>query len=113
MPYIDGKKFAQEGLLNIGQHCAQAALHAPLLTGRTEIKVEVITEDELTNLFAAEHAMHMQMAGSTGEAVSMAYGMLGEPPVVLLIGADCMPLLKAPCRGTCPAGIDVPRHIHL
>jgi NADPH-dependent glutamate synthase beta subunit-like oxidoreductase len=38
---------------------------------------------------------------------------MGEPPVVLLIGADVTPIVEAPCRAACPAGIDVPRYIRL
>jgi hypothetical protein len=43
MPLYDGRKLAQEGLLQVAQHCAQAALHAPQLIGKTEIKMEVVT----------------------------------------------------------------------
>ncbi len=48
----------------------------------------------------------------SGETYKAAYDM-GEPPVVLLIGADVTPIVEAPCRAACPAGIDVPRYIRL
>ena len=113
MPLYDGEKLAQEGLLNVAQHCVQAALHAPLLTGRTDIKSEVLTGDEVNNLFEAENAAHAQGLYLSSEPISKAAARFGAPPIVVLIGADCMPLLKAPCRAACPAELDIPRHIRL
>jgi formate dehydrogenase beta subunit len=113
MAQYEGYQFATEGLLNVAQHCAQAALHAPLLTGRTDIKVEVLTGDDVRNMMEAEGVVHAQGVFTTGEGVSNAAARFGEPPILVLIGADCSPLLKAPCRAACPAGVDIPRHIRL
>ncbi len=113
MPLYDGRKLAQEGLLNVAQHCIQAALHAPSITGRTEIRSEVLTGEEVNNLFEAENTMHMQGVYTTGENISRAAAKFGEPPIIVLIGADCKPLLRAPCRAACPAEIDIPRQIRL
>ena len=112
MSLYDGKEFAQEGLLQVAQHCAQAALHAPQLIGKTEIKMEVIEGEELKNYFKVQTAANKLGARLTGETYKAAYDM-GEPPVLLLIGADVTPIVKAPCRAACPAGIDVPRYIRL
>jgi NADPH-dependent glutamate synthase beta subunit-like oxidoreductase len=112
MPLLDGKKFAQEGLLQVAQHCAHAALHAPQLIGKTKVKVEVVAEDELKDYFKVQAAANKLGARLSGETYKAAYDM-GEPPVVLLIGADVSPIVEAPCRAACPAGIDVPRYIRL
>jgi formate dehydrogenase beta subunit len=112
MPFYDGKKFAQEGLLQVAQHCAQAALHAPQLIGKTEIKMEIVAGEELENYFRVQDAANKLGARFGGEVYKLAYRM-GEAPVLLLIGADVTPIVQAPCRAACPAGIDVPRYIRL
>lgn len=112
MPLYDGKKFAQEGLLQVAQHCAQAALHAPQLIGKTEIKMEVLAGEELKDYFSVQDVANKLGGRLGGETYKAAYGM-GEPPVLLLIGADVTPIVEAPCRAACPAGIDVPRYIRL
>jgi NADPH-dependent glutamate synthase beta subunit-like oxidoreductase len=112
MPKYDGKILAQEGLLQIAQHCAQAALHAPQLTGRTEIKMEILTDKELEDYLTVQNEANKRGAILSGETYRVAYD-LGQPPVLLLIGADVTPDVKAPCRGACPVGIDVPRYIRL
>jgi NADPH-dependent glutamate synthase beta subunit-like oxidoreductase/uncharacterized ferredoxin-like protein len=112
MPLYDGKKFAQEGLLQIAQHCAQAALHAPQLIGKTNVKIEIIAGEELKDYFRVQDAANKLGARLSGETYKAAYDM-GEPPVLLLIGADVSTIVEAPCKAACPAGIDVPRYIRL
>mgnify|MGYP000666378902 CR=1 FL=1 len=112
MPLIDGKQFAQEGLLQVAQHCAQAALHAPQLIGKTEIRMQIVAGQELEDYFRVQDAANKLGARFSGETYKTAYQM-GEPPVLLLIGADVTPIVQAPCRAACPAGIDVPRYIRL
>ena len=112
MPLVDGKQFAQEGLLQVAQHCAQAALHAPQLIGKTEIKIQIVAGEELENYFLVQDAANKLGARLSGETYKAAYQM-GEAPALLLIGADVTPIVQAPCRLACPAGIDVPRYIRL
>jgi formate dehydrogenase beta subunit len=112
MPLYDGKKFAQEGLLQVAQHCAQAALHAPQLIGKTEIKMEIIQGEEMEDYIKVQAEANKLGARLSGETYAGAYKM-GEPPVLLLIGADVTPIVEAPCKAACPAGIDVPRYIRL
>jgi NADPH-dependent glutamate synthase beta subunit-like oxidoreductase len=112
MPKYDGNLFAQEGLLQVAQHCAQAALHAPQLTGKTEIKMEILTGKDLEDYFSIQTEANKRGAVLSGETYKLAYD-LGRPPVLLLIGADATPDVKAPCRAACPVGIDVPRYIRL
>jgi len=112
MPKYDGNQSAHEGLLQVAQHCAQAALHAPRLTGKTEMKMEILTGEDLEDYFYLQGEVNKRGAILSGETYKLAYD-LGQPPVILLIGADVTPDVKAPCRGACPAGIDVPRYIRL
>jgi NADPH-dependent glutamate synthase beta subunit-like oxidoreductase/uncharacterized ferredoxin-like protein len=112
MPKYDGNALAHEGLLQVAQHCAQAALHAPQLTGKTEIKMEILTGKDLEDFFGVQAEANKRGAILSGETYKSAYD-LGQPPVLLLIGADATPDVKAPCRAACPAGIDVPRYIRL
>jgi NADPH-dependent glutamate synthase beta subunit-like oxidoreductase len=112
MPFYDGRKFAHEGLLQVAQHCAQAALHAPQLIGKTDVRMEIIAGEELKDYFRVQDAANRLGARLSGETYKAAYEM-GEPPVLLLIGADVTPIVEAPCRAACPAGIDVPRYIRL
>jgi formate dehydrogenase beta subunit len=112
MPLYDGRQFAQEGLMQVAQHCAQAALHAPQLTGKTDIRMEIVAGEELEDYFSVQDAANKLGARFSGETYKGAYQM-GEPPVLLLIGADVTPIVQAPCRVACPAGIDVPRYIRL
>jgi NADPH-dependent glutamate synthase beta subunit-like oxidoreductase/uncharacterized ferredoxin-like protein len=112
MPFYDGRKLAHEGLLQVAQHCAQAALHAPQLIGKTNVKMEIVAGEELKDFFRVQDAANKLGARLSGETYKAAYGM-GEPPILLLIGADVTPIVEAPCRAACPAGIDVPRYIRL
>ncbi len=112
MAKYDGNQYAQEGLLQIAQHCAQSALHAPRLTGKTEIKMEILTDKDLEDYFSLQTEANKRGAIFSGETYKLAYD-LGQPPVLLLIGADVTPDVKAPCRMACPVGIDVPRYIRL
>ncbi|MEW6667998.1 MAG: DUF2148 domain-containing protein [Thermodesulfobacteriota bacterium] len=112
MALYDGKKLAQEGLLQVAQHCAQAALHAPQLIGKTDIRMQIIADKELEDYFRVQDEANRLGARLSGETYKAAYQM-GEPPVLLLIGANVTPIVEAPCRAACPAGIDVPRYIRL
>ena len=112
MPSYDGKKLAQEGLLQVAQHCAQAALHAPQLIGKTDIRMQIVEGKDLEDYFRVQDTANKMGARLSGETYKTAYQM-GEPPVLLLIGADVTPIVEAPCRAACPAGIDVPRYIRL
>lgn len=113
MPRYDEKKLAREGLLNVAQHCALAALDAPRLTGKTEIRVEALDGEDLLNGFQVTAALNKLGGRTTGIENWALADAKGQPIVVVLVGADVMPLVKAPCRRACPAGIDAPRYIRL
>jgi len=112
MPHYDGKEVAQDALLNVAKHIAQATLNTPQITGQLDIKIEILTGEDLKEFFYVEDEMHKVGAVTTAELMKVAYDR-GEPPVMMMIGADCTPMQKAPCKGTCPAGLDVPRQNRL
>ena len=97
MPRYDGNAYAQEGLLQVAQHCAQAALHAPQLTGKTPIKMEIISGKDLEDFFSIQGEANKRGAVLSGESYKAAYD-LGQSPVLLLIGADATPDVKAPAE---------------
>jgi NADPH-dependent glutamate synthase beta subunit-like oxidoreductase len=74
--------------------------------------MQIVAGDELKDYFRVQDAANKLGARLSGETYKVAYDM-GEPPVVLLIGADVTPIVEAPCRAACPAGVDVPRYIRL
>ncbi len=87
MAYHDGKKLANEGLLSAAQLCAMAALKAPQITGTTEIKVEILTGEDLDPL--------IEVLGILGEDNTVCFGDnktlqackdKGTLPVVMLMG---------------------------
>lgn len=87
MAYYDGKTFANEGLLTATQFCAMAALKAPQLTGTTQLKIEILTEEDLDPI--------IEVLGILGEDNTVCYGDnktlqackdKGTLPVIMLIG---------------------------
>ncbi len=87
MPVYNGKKLAQEKLLDIAAYCIHASLKAPQITGRVELDFEVVTAEDLGPIIDA-----FGLLGSVAgfHAISlMSYTKAlasGEPPVLLLIG---------------------------
>ena len=87
MAYHDGKTFANEGLLSVAQLCAIGALKAPQMTGTTELKIEILTGEDLDPI--------IEVLGILGEDNTVCFGDnktlqackdKGTPPVVMLIG---------------------------
>jgi NADPH-dependent glutamate synthase beta subunit-like oxidoreductase len=74
--------------------------------------MEILTGKELEDYFSIQAEANKRGAVLSGETYKLAYN-LGQPPVLLLIGADATPDVKAPCRAACPVGMDVPRYIRL
>jgi uncharacterized ferredoxin-like protein len=91
MAYFEGKDFAEEGLLTAARLCAIAALKAPQITGNTELKIEILTGEDLDPL--------IEVLGILGEDNTVCYGDnktlqackdKGTPPVVMLIGGKAV-----------------------
>jgi uncharacterized ferredoxin-like protein len=87
MPVYDGKKLAQDKLLDIAVYCIHACQKAPQITGRVELQYEIVTGDDLQPILEAE--------GILGRNVGFYFGSMlcwqkaiqqGEPPVLLLLG---------------------------
>jgi uncharacterized ferredoxin-like protein len=87
MAYYDGKKLANEGLLAAAQQCAMAALKAPQLTGTSDIKIEILTGEDIDPI--------IEMLGILGEDNTVCFGDnktlqsckdKGTLPVILLMG---------------------------
>jgi hypothetical protein len=76
------------------------------------VRMEILAGEELKDYFRVQDAANKLGARLSGETYKAAYDM-GEPPVLLLIGADVSTIVEAPCKAACPAGIDVPRYIRL
>ena len=91
MPVYNGKKLAQEKLLEIASYCVHACYKAPQITGRVEIECEIITGKDLEPMMDAEMILGRTAALYMGSALGWqkAY-YAGEPPVLLLIGGKNM-----------------------
>ncbi len=89
MAYYDGKKFANDGLLTATQLCAMSALKAPQLTGTTQLKIEILTGEDLDPV--------IEVLGILGEDNTVCFGdnktlqsckEKGTLPVIMLIGGQ-------------------------
>jgi uncharacterized ferredoxin-like protein len=88
MAVLDGKKLAQENLVNIATLGAMAAYKAPKMAG-TEIRTEIVTGDDLTPLTEILAILGEGSAFVAGDAVCGKKSLAeGTPLVQLLIGAD-------------------------
>jgi uncharacterized ferredoxin-like protein len=89
MAIYDGNKFAQEHLLDVAWRVVGAALKAPQITGRLELKTEILTGEDIlpiVELFESTSDL-MKLHKVTG----LQYRRLienGQSPVFLNLGAD-------------------------
>ena len=87
MAVYDGKQLAKEKLLDIAAYCVQSALKAPQITGRVELKFEIVTDEDLKPFVEAFGLLSSIAAFNAVSLMSYSKAMsLGEPPVLLLIG---------------------------
>lgn len=89
MGFYDGNKMAQEHLVDVAWRVTGAALKAPQVTGRLELKTEILTGEDILPI--------VEMFESTADIiklhkfVSTQYRDLiemGQPPVFVNLGAD-------------------------
>jgi len=85
----ESKALANESLVDVAKHCIRAIHHAPQITGRVKVKTAIITGEALEPVIdvlevIGEHQLVLWMDGLTYRT---AYEE-GNPPVLLLIGAD-------------------------
>jgi uncharacterized ferredoxin-like protein len=89
MPVYDANQLAQDRLLDIAVYCAQAALKAPQITGRVELKMRILTGEELNPLLEALTILgRIDLFNFLSFATWQDAIAKGKPPVLLLIGAD-------------------------
>ena len=90
MGIYDGRKLAHEKLLDTAAKCVQAALKAPQITGRLKLQIEVLTQKQemlpIVEMFEVlgEIQPHMIQLANGYRRLFEA----GEPPVMVLFGAD-------------------------
>jgi uncharacterized ferredoxin-like protein len=90
MGIYDGRSLAQEHLLNVAKHCAQAAFKAPQITGRLKLQIVALThEKEMLPIIEAFDILGKFQPGHVKNA--WGYRKLfesGETVVMVLLGAD-------------------------
>jgi uncharacterized ferredoxin-like protein len=89
MGIYDGNKLAQEHLLDVAWQVVGAALKAPQVTARLELKTEVLTDEDILPIIelfestADIFPLHKEVGVQYRDLIEM-----GEPPVFVLLGAD-------------------------
>ena len=89
MAIIDGKQASQEYLISVAKSMVQAVYKAPQITGRVDIKTAIVTGDDLVPIIEVLGKM-----AKISQFVHWDYMTLkenyeaGQPPVLVLIGAD-------------------------
>ena len=89
MRILDGERFAHEKLLDVAASCIHAIHKAPQVTGRVKVKTMVLTGKILEYMFEAQAILGRVAVFNilSGASWQRAY-YAGEPPVLLLIGAE-------------------------
>ncbi len=100
MAIINGNKAAQENLVEIAKLCCMAALRAPQMTGKVEVKTEIITGEDILPIIEYGESMLNAAASALPEAFPTflrAQLLLGKKrqlleeglsPVYILIGSN-------------------------
>jgi uncharacterized ferredoxin-like protein len=87
MAYFDGKKLANEGLLAAAQQCAMAALKAPQMSGTTQLKIEVLTGEDIDPLIEVLSILGEDNTVCFGDSKTLqSCKDKGTLPVILLVG---------------------------
>lgn len=89
MARIDGKQAAQEHLIEVAKSVVQAVYKAPLTTGRLKARTEIVTGEDLVPFIETlgELAKVSQFIRWDYMTLKENYEA-GNPPVLVLIGAD-------------------------
>lgn len=85
----ESKALATESLVDVAKHCIRAIHHAPQITGRVKVKTAILTGEALEPVIEVLEAIgeHQLVLWMDGLTYRTAYDE-GNPPVLLLIGAD-------------------------
>jgi uncharacterized ferredoxin-like protein len=95
MAVYEGFQVANEHLLEVAKACAVAAAKAPTLTGRLDLKMEILTGEDLEPMIQVLETLGKTSAFQLHDATAFrSYKNEGTLPPVLLLGADlCKPPL--------------------
>lgn len=89
MAVYDGFKAANEHLLEVAKACALAAAKAPALTGSLDLKMEILTGEDLEPMIQVLETLGKTSAFQLHDATAFrTYKNDGILPPVLLLGAD-------------------------
>jgi len=95
MAVYDGLQAANDHLLEVAKACALAVAKAPTLTGRLDMKMEILTGEDLEPMIQVLETLGKTSAFQLHDATAFrTYKNDGVLPPVLLLGADlCKPPL--------------------
>jgi uncharacterized ferredoxin-like protein len=95
MAVYDGLEVANEHMLEVAKACAVAAAKAPTLTGRLDLRMEILTGEDLEPMIQVLETLGKTSAFQLHDATAFrTYKNDGVLPPVLLLGADlCKPPL--------------------
>jgi uncharacterized ferredoxin-like protein len=95
MAVYDGLDVANEKMLDVAKACAVAAAKAPTLTGRLDLRMEILTGEDLEPMIQVLETLGKTSAFQLHDATAFrTYKNDGVLPPVLLLGADlCKPPL--------------------
>lgn len=89
MARIDGREAAQEAVLEAAKLGVAAAYRAPQLTGRLELKTEIVTGDDIAPIVEVFEAVHPISPVMYFDYQTLKYYLdRGVPVPILLLGAD-------------------------
>jgi len=89
MAVYEGYEAANEHLLEVAKACAAAAAKAPTLTGRLNLRMEILTGEDLEPMIQVLETLGKTSAFQLHDATAFrAYKNEGLLPPVLLLGAD-------------------------
>ncbi|TAK32962.1 MAG: hypothetical protein EPO21_14265 [Chloroflexota bacterium] len=90
MAVYDGARIANDGLLEVARLCAMAALKSPQMTQKTNITIQVLTDEDVLPIIEVTEALGQLEKGLYyGEAITLRPEYeRGTPPVILLIGSN-------------------------
>jgi uncharacterized ferredoxin-like protein len=89
MAVYEGYEAANEHMLEVAKACAAAAAKAPTLTGRLNLRMEILTGEDLEPMIQVLETLGKTSAFQLHDATAFrAYKNEGLLPPVLLLGAD-------------------------
>jgi len=89
MAVYDGLDVANEKMLDVAKACAVAAAKAPSLTGRLNLRMEILTGEDLEPMIQVLETLGKTSAFQLHDATAFrTYKNEGILPPVLLLGAD-------------------------